>query len=344
MDRTLYPTVRVPPAPEWDDLTAGLPLPPPPPSNFPVVFTREPTSLKTSSNTYNTLWAIDNRTYKFSTDNGTGCLWSFVDSLARIGPAPTSPPTGSYVGADPVTGRAQQIDFKWRPLSDVIGYDVLLAKDVNFTLLLSQVLNLTPVDNKTGAWVVTPADQEQPSAWISPGILEVGKPYYWRVRASRALSATDNETIIHSLWSPVMMFSVQPGFMVKSGNNGPTLLTPVDGPCQSCEPPVRFSWTPVKNATTYEYILSSDPELKEIITKTTTNSTAFEYKDKLELSKPYYWQVKAISPVVSDASPVGTFSIESAPAVQSQQQPVTQNKVTATVAILPPISGFGLSL
>jgi hypothetical protein len=125
------------------------------------------------------------------------------------------------------------------------------------------------------------------------------------------------------------MLSVQPGFMVKSENNGPTLLTPIDGPCRSCKPPVRFSWTPVKNATAYEYILSSDPELKEIIIKTTTNSTAFEYKDKLELSKPYYWQVKAISPVVSDASPVGTFSIESTTPTQSQQQQVAENQATA---------------
>ncbi len=161
VDRTLYPTVRVPPAPEWDDLTAGLPQIGKP--NYPVQFNREPTSLKTSSNSYNTLWAIDNRPYRFDTANGIGCLWSFVDSLARIGPAPTSPPTGSYVGADPVSGRSQQIDFKWRPLSDVIGYDILLAKDVNFTLLLSQVLNLTPVDNKTGAWIV---DTSGPAATI----------------------------------------------------------------------------------------------------------------------------------------------------------------------------------
>ena len=64
-----------------------------------------------------------------------------------LGPWPTSPPTGGLVGADPVTGRSQQIDFKWRPLDDIFGYDILIAKDVNFTLLLSQALNLTPIDD-----------------------------------------------------------------------------------------------------------------------------------------------------------------------------------------------------
>ena len=109
VDRTLDARVKVPPPPEWDELLDGLPD-----SLLYPKFTREPTSLHASSNDYNTLWAIDNQAYYFSTQQG--CLWQYVDSVARLGPWPTAPPIGALIGPDPSTGRAQQIDFRWRPL------------------------------------------------------------------------------------------------------------------------------------------------------------------------------------------------------------------------------------
>lgn len=298
VDRTLDARVKVPPPPEWDALRDGLPNSPP----FPV-FTREPTSLHTSSNSYNTLWTIDNTGYNFNTR--TGCLWRYIDSVAKLGPWPTAPPPGGLIGPDPSSGRSQQIDFRWRPLRDIFGYDVLIAKDVNFTLPLSQVLNLSPVDDLTGAWVVMPADQENPSCWISPGVLEVGRSYYWRVRASRSIMGTP----IHSPWSPTLFFSVKPGFRVTADYMGPTLLAPVDGICSNCKPPMRFSWSPIKNATTYEFILARNAQLTDIVVQEKTRSTAFEVKSKLQLATPYYWQVKAVAPIPSDPSPVGTFSL-----------------------------------
>jgi hypothetical protein len=90
---------------------------------------------------------------------------------------------------------------------------------------------------------------------------------------------------------------------------GPTLLAPVDGVCRNCRPPIRFSWSPIKAATTYEIVLAADAELKNVVIKTTTATTGFEYKDKLEFSKPYFWQVRAVAPVISDPSPLGTFSL-----------------------------------
>ena len=314
-DRTLYPTIKVPPPPEWDDLTEGLPpINNPGPRN--VAFKREPTSLHISSNRYNTLWAIDDTNY--TADNRTGCLWSYIDSVARVGPWPIAPPTGSFIGTDPVTGRSQQIDYKWRQLQDIKGYDLLLAKDVDFTLPLSQNLNLTPVDNLTGAWMIIPADWQDPAAWMAPGVLESGRPYYWRVRGRLAIS---NE-IIHSPWSPVMFFSVKPGFMVTTFYPGPTLLSPVNGPCTGCKPPIGFSWTPVKTATKYEFLLASDPDLNSVITKAYTTATSYEYKDSLEHFKPYYWRVRAVAPVASDPSPVATFSLTDG--IQRQDSLITQ--------------------
>jgi hypothetical protein len=319
-DRTLEARVKVPPPPQWDQLVDGLPPPGPL-----VEFMREPTSLHISSNAYNTLWAIDDHDYNFP--NKAGCLWQFVDSVAKLGPWPTAPAPGSLIGADPATGRSQQVDFKWRPLRDIYGYDLLIAKDVNFTLPLTQQLRMTPEDNVTGAWIVTPADQNDPSVWIAPGLLEVGRSYYWRVRGSRSWK----DTPIHSPWSPTLFFSVRPGFMVTSENMGPTLLTPVDGVCSNCLPPIRFSWSPIKNAKTYEFTLARDAQLKDVIVQENTDTTAFEIKSKLPLSTPYFWQVKAVSPVISDPSPVGTFTLtENVP--QPQKPPAAKPKPGAVPA------------
>jgi len=319
-DRTLEARVKVPPPPQWDQLVDGLPAPGVPPQ---VEFTREPNSMHISSNAYNTLWAIDNlppnQYYDFVAK--VGCLWRFVDSVAKLGPWPTAPAPGSLIGADPVTGRSQQIDFKWRPLRDIFGYDVLIAKDVNFTLPLSQQLHMTPLDDVTGAWIVTPAEQEDPSCWIAPGQLEVGRSYYWRVRASRSWM----DTPIHSPWSPTLFFSVRPGFMVTSENMGPTLLAPVDGICSNCMPPLRFSWSPIKNAKTYEFTLARDAQLRDVIVQETTSTTGFELKSKLPLSTPYFWQVKAVAPVISDPSPVGTFTLTEN-ITPPQKQPAAKTK------------------
>ena len=318
VDRTLDARVKVPPAPEWDELRDGLPNAAP----FPV-FTREPTSLHVSSNAYNTLWAIDNQAYDFTLKRG--CLWQYVDSVAKLGPWPTAPPPGGFIGPDPSSGRSQQIDIRWRPLKDIFGYDVLIAKDVNFTLLLSrevsQALSMAPLDGLTGAWVVTPADQENPSCWISPGVLEVGRSYYWKVRGSRSIL----ETKIHSPWSPTLSFSVKPGFRVTADYMGPTLLTPLDGICGNCKPPIRFSWSPVKDTTSYEFILAKNAQLTDIVVQEKTKSTAFEVKNKLQLATTYYWQVKAVAPIPGDPSPVGTFSLTENKAAP-QKPPATTTK------------------
>jgi len=319
-DRTLEARVKVPPPPQWDQLVDGLPQLP---DN--IEFTREPTSMHISSNAYNTLWAIDNNPYVFTSKHG--CLWQFVDSVAKLGPWPTAPAPGSLIGADPVTGRSQQVDFKWRPLRDIYGYDVLIAKDVNFTLPLTQQLRMTPMDNVTGAWIVTPADQEDPSCWIAPGELEVGRSYYWRVRGSRSWQGTP----IHSPWSATLFFSVRPGFMVTSEYMGPTLLAPVDGVCSNCLPPIRFSWSPIKNAKTYQFTLARDAQLQDVIVQENTETTAFELKSKLPLSTPYFWQVKAVAPVISDPSPVGTFTLTENIA-QPQNQPAAKPKPGAVPA------------
>jgi hypothetical protein len=128
-----------------------------------------------------------------------------------------------------------------------------------------------------------------------------------------------------------MFFSVRPGFMVTAENMGPTLLTPVDGICSNCLPPIRFSWSPIKNAETYEFTLARDAQLKDVIVQETTQTTAFELKSRLSFSTPYYWQVKAVAPVISDPSPIGTFTLTENITLP-QKQPAAEAKPGAVPA------------
>ena len=156
--------------------------------------------------------------------------------------------------------------------------------------------------------MIATLDQSQqlsPGAWIPPGVLEAGQSYYWKVRGSRTITGA----AIHSLWSPVMFFSVKPGFAVRSSVSGPQLLTPIDGICQDCQPAVGFSWTPIKNAKKYEFTLAYDQDLKNVIVQAVTTTTAYKYEDRLEPGRIYFWQVKAVAPFESDPSPTGTFVI-----------------------------------
>jgi hypothetical protein len=65
-------------------------------------------------------------------------------------------------------------------------------------------------------------------------------------------------------------------------------------------------------------VLAADAQLSDVIVRYITQSTAYEYEEKLKLSKPYFWQVKVVAPVPGDPSPVGTFSLS-----ENNQTPLT---------------------
>ncbi|MFC2050964.1 hypothetical protein ACFLTN_07315, partial [Chloroflexota bacterium] len=255
VDRTIYPRATVPPALEWDYLTVGLP-PPPPPGVF---FTREPSSLKASSNEDNDLWAIDDRPYTWA--NGTGCLWSYADTVAKVGPWTTSPPSGDFVPVDPVTGRAVEIDFKWRQLSYESAYELQLAKDSDFSIVLLRNTNIVPADPlepecyfPAGGLVAAPASGVAVAAW---GDLESGHTYYWRVRARVAIGGES----VRSPWSATMYFIVGAGFPVMAEYPTVTLFSPPYGARGIPRAPA-FTWSPMFRTAKYEFVLAKDAALQ----------------------------------------------------------------------------------
>lgn len=282
VDRTLHSLRDTPPPLEWDDLTENL--------SPAIQFTREPSALKISSNENNTLWAIDNQQYDWA--NQLGCLWYFVDTLAKRGPKPISPPPDGLIAIDPVTGRAGQINFTWYQLKDASIYELQLAKDADFTQQLITDLAIVPYDQTAPAWI------------LAPGFLEVNHKYFWRLRASGSLQGE----VIRSPYSATMSFTVGSGLAVNSPYMGPQLFSPENACGCPCNAPVAFSWSPLREITRYRFELSENPDMSSALVSQDVTTTSYEYSGKLKCNTNYFWRVRSEEPFPSEWS--ATFSFQ----------------------------------
>ena len=353
--RTLEPRNGIPkPGVYWDCLDVYMP-----PTQNDVHFTLEPSSLKAcgccSVNTNTTLWAIDNQSGLTINYNallgassladitkaidlkgrylqspgynpalGRGMLWTYTDCLAKKGPVLRKPADKALVGADPVTGRNQQIDLSWEQLCLSTAYQLQVAKDKNFSLRINpEISNASHIDAVTGSIILRmdSVNMTSPAAWLSPASLpEAGALYYWRVRSYQ--SATGQIAV--SPWSETRGFTVKPGFIVNSPYLGVQLLAPDNG-CVGCRvSPASFSWSPWKEATKYTFQLAKDSEFTQIIKQADTSSTGYEYVGTLDYDTNYFWRVKAIEinglSIPSDWSAAFSFKTESAPSPQKAPQ------------------------
>jgi photosystem II stability/assembly factor-like uncharacterized protein len=291
VDRAIYPRSGIPkPGVYWDSLTVGLA------AN--VRFSTEPDSMATSENT---LWAIDDRPYHPTDDEG--CLWAFIDTMTGDGPALIAPENGMALGCDPVSGRNQDIGLVWEQLSLADAYEVEIARDEEFDLRITEAEPLT--NPYYGPPTVT-----NPAYRILPAMLpEANSTYYWRVRVRQ----TATGQVIRSYWSEAGTFSIKAGLPVVSPYLGAQALKPVHNACNVPASFIGFSWTPFKETTEYQFILAKDSALTDIIVRETLPTTAYKYSGRLDYDTSYFWQVAATKPLPGEPSPVFSFTTVSEP-------------------------------
>ncbi|MFC1931752.1 WD40/YVTN/BNR-like repeat-containing protein [Chloroflexota bacterium] len=134
------------------------------------------------------LWAIN---------SDAMTLFSFKDTLAINGPSLTAPADGFKVTVNPVTGRANQLIFSWKSLSDNIDeWDFVIATDADFDeAVLDEPVVAAADEGDTVSQVVGPYVSTAFGIDFMPNTT-----YYWKVRVDAAGP-------IRSQWSEVRSFN-----------------------------------------------------------------------------------------------------------------------------------------
>jgi hypothetical protein len=146
-----------------------------------------------------------------ATDNISGS-----DNISTIAP-PGKTSTGSVstaatpldnttIGNDPVSGQNEEIDLRWEQLCLSSEYQVQIAKDPGFTIIVLDTGSYAPADvGSPGAYYPAGGRAASPSSLTSWANLEAGHTYYWRARVRQA--ATGQQML--SPWSEVQSFAIK---------------------------------------------------------------------------------------------------------------------------------------
>ena len=255
-----------------------------------------------------TAYAIDQRPYA----PPVGGVWYYLDCMAWQGPVPSEPISLKPVSFDPVSGRAGEIDLKWKPLCLSQGYRIQLSKDIDFTRVIADIGKAwagpfyTPPNLDVPGLIIPPGGGNVTDAngniWAVPP-LEAGHTYYWRVRVRNVVTG-DN---IDSPWSWRESFVVKQGFRVNTPYYGPQLLAPSNGCGCPLDRPACFSWAPFKETIKYKFELSEKPDMSLPLISTEVPTTTYQYGGKLKPNTNYFWRVRAESPHPSDWSALFSF-------------------------------------
>lgn len=247
--------------------------------------------------------------YTLIATNEAGSVTSFVNVTVK----PTNtPPDQKFVGSDPVTGRNQDIGFEWEQLCLSSDYQVQIAKDSGFTMIIFD------------SGIYAPSSSTSPALlYLAGGRLEAGHTYYWRARVRQ----TATGQAILSPWSQPQSFIIGAGYPVTTPYSGIQLLSPVNTCCGYPVKLVPFTWSPIKDTTIYQFILARDAGLADIVITAKVTTTSYVYEGTLDYNTSYFWQVMALQPAPSDPSPVFSFTTE--------VMPLPEPKVPETPPVMP---------
>lgn len=236
--------------------------------------------------------------------------------------ATTSPTTSTdtasdetLIGSDPVSGQSQEIDLSWEQFCLSDQYQVQIAKDPEFAIIVVDTGSFAPAACYPAGGRV-PASPSAVTPW---SVLESGHTYYWRVRVLQAATGQ----VMRSPWSEVKSFTVGAGLPASTPSYGPQPVYPNNG-CGSCPvKPASFTWSALKDTTKYRFILAKDAAMTQVVKETETTTTAYEYDGQLEYGQSYFWRVMALEPVPSDWSATFSFLTETTPL--PPPQPVSES-------------------
>jgi hypothetical protein len=233
--------------------------------------------------------------YTLIASNAAGSVTSFVTIALKVADISTNQ---QFVGVDPVTGRNADVVFELEQLCISTDYQVQIAKDHGFTLMVFD------------SGIYRPSSTTSPAMlYLAGGRLEAGHTYYWRARVRQAATGQ----VMLGPWSYPKQFTIGAGFPVITPYLGVHLFSPVNSCCSYPIKSVPFSWSAYQATTKYQFILARDPGLTNIVTIAEVPTTAYVYEGYLDYSTSYFWQVTAIQPAPSDPSPVFTFYTEAKP-------------------------------
>jgi hypothetical protein len=220
-----------------------------------------------------------------------------------------TPSDETLIGSDPVSGQSQEIDLSWEELCLSSQYQVQIAKDPNFTIIVVDTGAFTPASAESpAAYYPAGGLASSPSALTPWARLESGHTYYWRVRVRQAATGQ----VMLSPWSEVKSFTVGSGLPASTPSHGIQPVYPNNG-CVSCPvKPVSFTWSPLKDTTRYRFVLAEDAAMAQVVKEAEVTTTAYEYDGQLEYGQSYFWQVMALEPVPSDWSATFSFQTEAA--------------------------------
>jgi hypothetical protein len=288
-------------------------------------FEAQPSALRIcgclSIDTNSVLWAIDTDAYDVQNGSASlpdyGQLWSYEDCAAKMGPTLTSPADGAVIDCEPCAGcDASNFTLKWERMCNACSYDIQIM-DENANIIVE--------------WVDETITGDPPSLFVDGTmdttgyVLECGETFTWKVREAD----TDCECI-HSPWSEIWTFTVAVG-----AADAIDLLSPTKGALDVPIQNIGFSWTSVRNASSYSFVLSPNANLTGALVSQDMSTTAFNYVGPLDYNKAYYWQIIAWEDGTRlTTSSIGVFSTMAEPVAPTP--PVVVEQTPAPVINIPP--------
>lgn len=219
-------------------------------------------------------------------------------------------PAGNLVGSDPASGQSAEVDMSWEQLCLSSQYQVQIAKDPDFSIIVIDTGAFTPADpTAPAAYYPAGGQAASPSALTLWSRLEAGHTYYWRARVVQ--TATGQK--MRSPWSEVKSFTVKAGLSTTSPSCGLQAIYPLNMSTGVPVKSVAFSWSPLPDITKYRFVLAKDATMTQIVADAVVTTTAYEYQGTLDYSTSYFWRVIALEPVPSDWSATFTFQTQAPP-------------------------------